>query len=412
MKETTRRAVATRLAKGWGTVHQYLSRLRGGEMNARSESDLPQNDLGAARRERRARRYMAIPLPEPVLTAFAVEPLAAGDELFIGREAELQRVAKALDQWRAGQHVTVSVVGRQGYGTSSFLLQLALLLREGETFRYDRLERRSLDEADTLAMISGLVGRKRPVESLQELLDYLNGLSPRVFAIDNAHYLASRIMGSEEAVSYFGAVMIATQARHLWIVGFEYFAWRRLEYMYRVQRFFDDCIELPAFSTPELAQCFTARLGAAGLVEPGASSDEPGQVPALVATVLPDLARLSENKPDLAFFYFLDALVMGEGSGRLATGPVTPLDFGRLKRLDKEDLFTLAEVAAHGRMTVTDHRAVFRTSHQESWLWLEHLYLLCLLDRDEGDVENAYYRLMPLYSRVITQFLTNANYLY
>ena len=65
----------------------------------------------------------------------------------------------------------------------------------------------------------------------------------------------------------------------------------------------------------------------------------------------------------------------------------------------------------HGRLTIDDHHALFRCSREESWLLLERLYQQCLLDKDETDEEPCY-RLVPVYSEVITRYLTNTNYLY
>ena len=59
----------------------------------------------------------------------------------------------------------------------------------------------------------------------------------------------------------------------------------------------------------------------------------------------------------------------------------------------------------------TEHRAVFRVSEQESRLLLERLYHQCLLDKDPNAVEPTY-RLVPLYSDVVTRYLSNANFLY
>jgi hypothetical protein len=87
------------------------------------------------------------------------------------------------------------------------------------------------------------------------------------------------------------------------------------------------------------------------------------------------------------------------------------LDFSAFKNLIREELFTLAEVAIHGRLTIADHCSLFRFSREESWLLLERLYQQCLLDKDEtADIPD--YQLVPVYSEVISSYLTKMNYLY
>ncbi len=430
MNDPTRWAVTARMANLWSAVSGRFLQLLGRQPASPAEAKVLLTDLCVAAPAYRQQRYQAVPLPDDLLAAFAVEPLAAGDLRFIGREAELQRFDAALVRWRAGRNTIIAVVGRQGYGTSSFLQQLALRLEEQESFRYGRLAHRPQDATDTLAMLSKLVGCKRPVESLEKLVEFLQQQKPRVIVVDDAHFFAGRIMGAEESLRCFGALMVATQSRHLWVVGFELFAWQRIGYAYGAQRYFDDCIQLPAFSEAELGQCFTVRLRAAGLaLEAEAASGnksgnkggknsgsngggEAGQMPSLLTPVLSDLSKLSEGKPDLAFFYFLDALFVGEESRELSVRPLIPMDFSPLKQLVHGELFTLAEIAANGQLSIADHRAVFLSSQDSSWLLLEHLHHLCLLQRCDKGIEDTTYRLMPLYSNVINKFLTNANYLY
>jgi hypothetical protein len=121
--------------------------------------------------------------------------------------------------------------------------------------------------------------------------------------------------------------------------------------------------------------------------------------------------KLSNGKPDLAFFYFLTSLLFDTGAEPLNMQAPVALDFSALKQLLSEELFTLAEVAAHGQLTLSEHRAVFRVSEQESRLLLERLYHQCLLDKDPSAVEPTY-RLVPLYSDAVTRYLSNANFLY
>jgi hypothetical protein len=168
---------------------------------------------------------------------------------------------------------------------------------------------------------------------------------------------------------------------------------------------------LAYFSEGELGECLASRLRAAGMGLETESGGEQQPIPAVLARQLSTLHRLSNGKPDLAFFYFLTSLLIPRGGGQLEMQAVSALDFRALKQLLSEELFTLAEVAAHGQLTLTEHRAVFRVSEQESRLLLERLYHQCLLDKDPSAVEPTY-RLVPLYSDAVTRYLSNANFLY
>lgn len=218
-------------------------------------------------------------------------------------------------------------------------------------------------------------------------------------------------MGAHAAIRIFGAVMVASQQRHLWVLGCEEFAWRRLMYIYRADRYFTDHIELDMLSAAELNQCLAIRQQVSGVTLDSTMASGDSDLPDVLEKELVTLYKLSNGKPDLAFFYYLRSLQLNSESQLVEMLSLEALDFSALKSLISEELFTLTEVAVHGRMTIDEHRALFRSSHEESWLLLERLYQQCLLDRDE-DGDDPAYRLVSVYSQVISRYLTNANYLY
>ena len=411
MSDPAPQTIFTRVAAAIAGAYRRLLQLLGLGAFEHAESIKILTDLCLAQSARRARHYKEKALPEALLEAFTDAPLAAGDARFVGREAQLKRMASAFELWRSGNSSMIAVTGPQGCGLSSFLRQLEPLAGSSGHFRYAELRRRPCDTSDTLAMLSDIVGLDQAASSVDDLLERINQLPPAVFVIDNGHFLTCRVMGAHEAIRVFGAVMVATQQRHLWILGCEKFAWWRLTYIYRADRYFTDRVELAMFSAPELDECIALRQQMSGIELNSAMEAGDQGLPDDLEAELPTLYKLSNGKPDFAFFYFLGGLQVNPENSKLDMKPGTALDFSVLKSLISEELFTLAEVAVHGSMTIDDHRALFRTSREESWLLLERLYQQCLLDKEStaGDIG---YRLVPVYSEVISRYLTSTNNLY
>jgi len=334
-----------------------------------------------------------------------------GDARFVGRAEQLERSETILEHWRAGQSSMIAVTGPRGCGITSFLQQLPAHLSNNETLRHTSLTRRPGDIDDSLAQLCSIVGCTQPVSSTEELLEFLNNAPPSVFVIDNGHFLACRIMGVLSAIHIFGAIIVATQQRHLWIMGCHEYAWRRLVYTYQVDRYFSTVVELPFFSEAELGMCLLSRIQASGITLASEMAIDNPQLPVSLQRQLTALHKLSNGKPDLAFFYLLNALQVEEKSGLVDLQPAIGMDFGILKTLINEELFTLAEITVHGELTIKDHSAIFRCSQQESWLLLERLYHYCLLNKNETGDE-AVYKLLPMYAGLITRHLAHANYLY
>ena len=368
-------------------------------------------DLCYAQASRRAKLYRDRALPDSLLQAFDEKALPLGDMRFIGREEQLNRCLSAIEMWRSGQTSMLAISGPQGCGISSFLQQIPKHISDQQCWHYSELTRRPYDNDDSLTQLSRIVGSEQPFTSVSELIEHINTLPPSIFAIDNGHFLSSRIMGSNQAIRIFGAIMVATQEQHLWILGCEEYAWRRLVYLYHADRYFTELIELPLFNEVELNHCLTNRLKVAEIsLNTGIASEE-AESPLVLEQHFSTLYKLSNGKPDFSFFYLLGSINFNDENKLWDIQPAEQLDFNQLKQLVQEELFTLAEVSAHGKLSINDHQSIFRTSHEESWLLLERLYHHCLLDKTiSGDTTT--YHLVPLYSDVLTRFLSKANYLY
>ena len=411
MTDNTQHTFLTPLTDRLLRLYQRLLQLLGRQPDKLAEPVRLLTDLCLARASQRAQRYAEMALPESLLQAFSSEALTPGDERFTGREEQLTHLLTVIEMWRAGRSPMVAVTGPQGCGITSLLQQLMHRVNGDTPCRYGKLERRPYDTGDTLALLGTLVGCEQAVDSVEALIEYINNLDPGIFIIDNGQFLACRILGANEAIRLFGAVMLATQQRHLWVLGCPEYAWRRLTYIYRADRYFSDRVELALFTETELGECLTKRLQLANITLNDEQSGDDSPMPAMLTRHLPTLYKLSNGKADFAFFYFLSSLQINDENRALDIQAVVAQDFSTLKQLISEELFSLAEVAAHGQLSISDHRTLFRLSHEESLLLLERLYHQCLLDRD-GSNSEATYRLVPLYSDVITRHLTNTNHLY
>ena len=391
-----------------------MRRLVGAEDEAPSPTVAPDDELSLATSQRRTRRYADVGLPPALLEACSDEPLPVGDGRFVGRERQLEQWQAALVRWRDGRGEMQVVTGPPGSGITSLLQQMAGGVAGGEVSHYGALNRRPADEADAVRLLGELLGLAERRESIDALVDDLNSLSPRVFLVDNGHFLVSRMFGSHQAIRVFGGVMLATRQRHLWVLGCQEHAWRRLVYVHQADRDFDVPIETAFFSEAELGRCLAARLDRAGLL-PGDAAEGKEKPAALHERPLSGLQKLSGGKCDLATFYFLNSLRVDPEDGQLSSEPLVELDFTVLNRLTFDELFTLTELAAHGPLHCSEHRRLFRTSVEESWLMLERLHQACLLVREEaaGDpADDPAYRITPLFSAQISRRLAIANVLY
>ena len=349
-------------------------------------------------------------LPRPLAAQFALHALEAGDPRFVGRKDALDRLRLALDAWREQHPALIALIGPQGCGLTSLLRQLETSLRPGEEIHYHALNARPITPQEAMRQCGALFGLDVRPDRIDELVEQINALPPRLVLLDNGHYLACRIMGATETIRTLGAIMVATQERHQWVFACHEQAWRRLCYVHQTDRYFQEIVEIDPFDRDMLGQAVAARFAAADFA---LAQDEDAETNAPVTDArLEELHKLSGGFPGSAFFHLLRALEpVPEGAG-LRLCRFLPFDYAALKDLVPAELFTLAEIAVHGALTAAEHQVLFRLREQESQMLLQRLRGLCLLERAPGRDGDAHYRLVPQHAAAIISRLARANYLY
>lgn len=351
-------------------------------------------------------------LPEDLVAACLAGPLGPGDVFFVGRGDALERLNAALDAWRRQQPMMVAVTGPQGCGITSLLRQIETALQPGEEITYRALDVRPHTPQEALAQCGAFFGLDVRPDSIEELVGRINALDPRFIVLDNGHFLACRIMGASEAIRTVGAVMVATQERHQWVLGCHLQAWQRLSHAHQADRYFAETIALKGFDKDELGALIQARFDAAGFaLAPSGEAPAEGDRRLLPEGRLTALQQLSRGLPEAAFFHLLRAIEPG-AEGEFALKDFAPFDYAALKSLSRAEMFALAEIAVHGTLTGAEHQALFRMREQESQMILQRLCGLCLLERFAGADGDARFRLVPVHAQAIAAHLANANYLY
>lgn len=366
----------------------------------------PEEDTGALLSPTRLeplRQLQHASLPAPLLEAFSPAPLAFQDPRYVGREAALESLEKAIAEWREGTGRLSVLVGPPGSGLTSTLNQLRQL---AESVTYLSLPQRPCSNADVMRLLQSVFALESAPKSTSAAIDTINALPPRLILLDDGHMLLARKMGNGAALQTLGAVLLATQQRHCWVLACARQAWRRLCFMYACHRLFWRVVEIDFFTEAELTQSVDARLYGLGYQWQARLGLTEGERDPLAA----HFRRLhdhAEGHPQLAYFLLLQALSLDEAGQSLSLDDIPRLDISGLKACSDEELFSLAEIHTHGGLERVEHETLFRLAPDQSLVRLEQLRQQGLLIRYQ-----ASYRLAPLMVQATVQHLVNANRLY
>lgn len=372
----------------------------------RWHSPAPIEDNGAylhPTRLRQLREAQAERLPDALVNAFTEAPLACADPRYVGREQAFDSLSQAVVDWREGRGNLSVVVGPPGSGVTSSLNQLR---EQPEPVTYLSLPHRPCSTADVMRLLQSVFELESPPANTSAAIDTINAQPKRIILLDDGHRLLARKMGNGAALQTLGAVLLATQRHHCWILGCARQAWRRLCFLYDSQRLFSRVVEIDYFNQAELSQSVEARLYGLGYQWALRANLPEGSRDPLAAhfKLLHDHA---EGHPQLAYFLLLQALSVDTHQNLLLLDDIPRLDISSLKQCGEDELFSLAEIYTHGGLEKVEHETLFRLGPDQSLVRLEQLRHQGLLERVDSS-----YRLAPLMAQATVQHLVNANRLY
>lgn len=352
-------------------------------------------------------------LPASIVSAFDTLPLKPQDPRFVGREEALERLVDALNDWRNERAGLTAVVAPHGAGITSLLNQVRSEIASTETLSCLSLAKKPCSAADALRLINCIFQFEQQPETTAEMILAIKNSPPRVIIIDDGHMLLSRKMGNLAAVQTIGAVLVATQHCHCWIIGCAKQAWRRLSFLYQSDRFFSKILELEYFSAVELREVIERRFYGLGYEWFARSEQEKDKSDPMIEK-FKQLHNISEGLPAMAFFILLFAIETDSEQSKLKLSTFSHLDNSVIKSCSVEEMFSLAEIFVHGVMDHADHETLFRISPEQSLLRLERLCRLGILNRiatDEHYTSNSYY-LSPILAQAMVSHLVLSNLLY
>ncbi len=374
-------------------------------------ADLPRRHQVTARHRLLPARYRA---------AFDLAPVAADTPWALVREEKLQQFNDAVARWQRQLPALVAVVGPDGCGRTSFLNSVeAQLPAETPVYRLDLTT--GIRDETALAKLFAPLYDLDPDATWAEVLAQLTRPRDQIILLDNVEALLLRTSGAYRVFRTLLAAMLTSQARTLWVMTFGAQAWRRADHAYQAGLYFSSLISLDYFTQEEFHTVLRSRITHAGMElkfpETAASSDsepdaadhtppEEAERETAVTAYLDKLHELSGGNLPAALLHWHCSTHIDPGTKTIEVSEMAGVDFGALKALAAPHHFTLAEMLAHGGLTVTEHQTLFRLSETESRVILYHLHAHRVVEKHEIDEEIIYYVDPALYTPIANALIT------
>lgn len=351
---------------------------------------------------------------------FTLGPLK-NREFLVAREEELEVLDDLFSRWEQGQACSLAVIGPEGSGKTSLANCFASEYGAQGELRRLEIDRRLQSPEDVIELFRQGFDIKKPLATLDELIGEMLTRPKGMVLVEGGHNLALRVVGGGRAVEAFCYLLLATRRHFLWLVTFRKVPWERLDYQYRINRFFTHQISTLLAGQQEIRQVLLLRQRISGYPLTFAGGGNGKEIRAGADDgrerenrFFRELFAASGGNLDAAFHYWLLCLDYDAETESFRACPLGKIDFSFLRELDGDQRFTLAEVLGHGGLSAEEHQRIFHCDPLTGRLRLEYLASLGLLltEPAKGAAGQVRYRLNPVYYTPVVKTLEAMNILY
>ncbi|MGR6875138.1 AAA family ATPase [Pseudomonas sp. HK3] len=348
-------------------------------------------------------------LDDDLKSAFYDGPLGGLDSRIIECK-DIDFLMDCYCLWESGRNVSCGIYGEKGTGLSTLLnIFTTQLKQKNQSYKQLDIQHRLCDQQDIITELSKLFAIEPKSYALDDFIEVVKELPKSVIIIDNIHFLVQRTLTAQIIVDALSAIILASRGHHLWVIAGEEQSWRRLSYGYNFDNLFSHQQHIANFNESQMRELLVKRFSYAGFhtindIAIDKLKDE--------KSPLNEIAKRSKGCVELSLFYALNKIAYGIEQKSLLISPPQEIDMTSIKKLSRIELFTLAEISAHGQLSIKEHHLLFRISLSDSKMVLEHLRVIGILDKNEAITYVDTYGLKLIISAVVIRYLISMNYLY
>lgn len=357
------------------------------------------------------------------------ERIRATEPVHIQRAEQLDVLVKAFESWkRERRRGIVAVIGNSGMGKTVFLEQaLAALTALQSDVPVSKLElpvqKRSSSLRERLKWLTQSLELEIPKNASRATLEktivqHLESLPPRVFLVDDLHFLLRRTVDGFETLEIARNIIQACADEHFWVLTLHRPAWVYIDGASAAMKLaFRERIELPGLDADQLGEHLVEATRSVGL-DPEFRSLLLGKRPQADQDTLEHKARRlywrivsqqSLGNPRVMSEFWLSGLgVATAATGGMRQVPVylfTGHGDNEVDGLSDEYLFLLTALIVHDGLSVDDLAEVLNTMSSRVRVACQHLESLGII----GEANRGYV-IAPGWQPTVARVLDRRNF--
>ena len=356
-------------------------------------------------------------LPFVYQRLFDVAPLTDGN-FYEERTKEMTLLVKAYQNWDKGYFATTVIVGEKGAGATTLInFFIKDLYTPYKVIRIEDFE--DCPDEEHLVKILGKGFKNNDLNSLEETVDYINGLQEKyIITIENLQRLYLRKVGGFETLKMLLRLMSNTNKKVFWITSCTSYTWNYLNKALNIGDYFGYINYLEGLKDEQIIQVILKRHRVSGYniyfeatpVDRHSrkykklTADEKQEY--LKVRFFESLNKFARNNLSLALIYWLRSTKKVTGD-TISIGSMSGISFSFLGALSNDKLTILHALLLHDVLSDKSMALILSKDY-------ESCKMLLLLMFDDGIIvkEKEKYRINPLLYRQTVNLLMSKNFLH
>jgi hypothetical protein len=380
-------------------------------------------------------------LPLVYRRLYSFQPVS-DPNLLVGRETEMEWVARRLEAWRTGRGVPCVLTGPVGVGHTSLLNVLSASHLDGlRVYRMSLDRRMGTEESLAPFLAEALEIADEGPWTLTRLERFVLEDSafqePSAVLLEHLEHLFLRVPGGTDLLEKLIALQARTSGRVFWLSNTSGAAWKVVQKSEPRAAALLMQYPLSVLSRPDLERLVMARHRRSGLpvefVQPGdlnpllrrrlrRTRGDKARQEIIRADFFDRIYRMSDGNVPMAILLWLRSADFSSREGWLQVVAPRAIRFAFLEELDLTLDFALKGFLEHGSLTLEEYGRVFGTGPEEAFQVFEALRSRMLLESlgTRGGLpsplggirEGERYRIPAILSQVVAHRLRNRNILH
>ncbi|MBI9066157.1 MAG: ATP-binding protein [Salinivirgaceae bacterium] len=293
--------------------------------------------------------------------------------LFHSREAEVEKLNSAYEEWFTGKYSASAIIGENGSGKSSLLHYFQETVNSNYQIINFPIKNFYNDESAYYQLVNEIFNQEH-LKTDQDIKEFITPMARKIILIDGIERLFLRQVGGFACLNKFLSLIVSTNDKIFWVCSTSYYAWQYLNKTLQIGDYFDHIINISTLNSQQIKSIVLKRNRLSGfqLEYCGSAGRTPSDLnhaisqKDLESSYFNELNKYSDSNISLALIYWLQS-IESVSDNKLFISNFSVPDFSFLDNISPEKAYVLLLIVLHGKISIQQLSHITNTSFDKCY---------------------------------------------